>query len=72
MWGADPIIMDAAETVALSEVTKATIIAVHMEALDHCFTSRAALREAASKQRIGAAKLLIPRDGETIELGLPG
>lgn len=38
-----------------------TVVAVHMEALNHCFLSRAALREAVP----GA---LVPDDGETLEL----
>jgi L-ascorbate metabolism protein UlaG (beta-lactamase superfamily) len=38
-----------------------TVVAVHMEALNHCFLSRAALREA-------VPSVLVPEDGETLEL----
>ena len=67
--GADTrILMDAAETVALAQVAgSATIVAVHMEALDHCRTSRVALQAAAEEAGI-ADRLLIPADGELIEL----
>jgi L-ascorbate metabolism protein UlaG (beta-lactamase superfamily) len=39
-----------------------TVVAVHMEALNHCFLERAALAAA-------VPGVLIPRDGETLELG---
>jgi len=38
-----------------------TVVAVHLEALNHCFLSRAALREA-------VPGVLVPEDGETLEL----
>lgn len=38
-----------------------TVVAVHMEALNHCFLSREALRDA-------APGVLVPEDGETLEL----
>jgi L-ascorbate metabolism protein UlaG (beta-lactamase superfamily) len=38
-----------------------TIVAVHMEALNHCFLTRSALREA-------LPSVLIPNDGETLSL----
>jgi L-ascorbate metabolism protein UlaG (beta-lactamase superfamily) len=38
-----------------------TVVAVHMEALNHCYLTRAALRAA-------APGVLVPEDGETIEL----
>src|SRR5262245_2754736 len=37
------------------------VVAVHMEALNHCYLSRAALREA-------LPAVLVPEDGETLEL----
>jgi L-ascorbate metabolism protein UlaG (beta-lactamase superfamily) len=40
------------------------VVAVHMEALNHCFLSRAALREA-------VPGVLVPGDGETLELDGP-
>jgi dethiobiotin synthetase len=38
-----------------------TVVAVHLGALNHCFLTRAALREA-------LPHVLVPEDGETIEL----
>lgn len=63
------IIMDAAQTVAMCHYApRSTIIATHLEALDHCLTSRAELRQAAENAGISPARLLIPADGETIEV----
>jgi L-ascorbate metabolism protein UlaG (beta-lactamase superfamily) len=46
---------------------QATVIAVHMEAINHCVLTRAALRDALNRS---AAKpdVLIPRDGEVIRM----
>jgi hypothetical protein len=38
-----------------------TVLAVHMEALNHCYLTRAALRAA-------VPGVLVPEDGETLEL----
>lgn len=38
-----------------------TVVAVHLEALNHCFLTRAALRAA-------APSVLVPEDGETLDL----
>ena len=37
-----------------------TVVAVHLEALNHCFLTRAALAAA-------VPEVVIPRDGETVE-----
>jgi L-ascorbate metabolism protein UlaG (beta-lactamase superfamily) len=64
-----PILMDEEQTMALLAASgKAKVIAVHMDALDHCRTSRASLRQKADDQHISPQKLLIPQDGETIGL----
>ncbi len=66
-----PIIMDEAQTMTLiSESGKAKVIAVHMDALDHCRTTRSSLKEKAAEFNIGTDKLMIPQDGETIILSL--
>ena len=66
--GGTLLIMDAAQTVdVLRSAPDATIVAVHMESLDHCFTTRAALREAAHEAGV-TARLLIPQDGDTLKL----
>jgi hypothetical protein len=63
-----PIIMDAAQTITVCEtLPSATIIATHLEALDHCKTSRKALRTTANVIGIDPKRLLIPGDGELIE-----
>jgi len=43
----------------------ATIIATHMEAINHCILSRADLKDFAEKQGF-AGSLLIPADGEVL------
>ena len=66
--GGTLLIMDAAQTVdVLRAAPDATVVAVHLESLDHCFTSRNALREAAQKAGV-AARLHVPQDGETLTL----
>lgn len=66
-----PIIMDEEQTMAvIAESGKAKIIAVHMDALDHCRTTRKSLRQKAAESNIGTDKLIIPQDGETIKLSL--
>ncbi|CAM3974992.1 MBL fold metallo-hydrolase [Flavobacterium sinopsychrotolerans] len=66
-----PIIMDEMQTMALvSHSGKAKVIAVHMDALDHCRTTRSSLRQKADEFKIGTDKLLIPKDGEIINLSL--
>lgn len=72
LWDGTLIVMDAQQTLDLAEAhPRATVIATHMEALDHATVSRAALREAAEARGIGRERLLIPADGETIELKMP-
>ena len=69
LWDGTLIVMDAQQTLDLAEqAPQATIVAVHMEALDHASVGRQALREAAEARGIGRERLLIPADGETIEL----
>ena len=67
--GAGTIVMDDAQTLmVLRAAPRAVVVAVHMEALDHCGTSREALRQAANGQGIPASRLLIPADGEALSL----
>ena len=62
-----PIIMDARQTVDVCRYADtSTIIAVHMEALDHATVTREDLRRLVDNEGIPAEKLLIPEDGETI------
>ena len=60
-----PIIMDAAQTIQVCEaLPSSVVIATHMQALDHCKTSRKALRSAADEAGIGEDRLRIPGDGK--------
>src|SRR4051812_36318662 len=62
----DPIIMDAAGVVATArEAPRATVVAVHLEALNHCPLTRAELRAAVDEAGVGA-RVAIPADGETL------
>jgi L-ascorbate metabolism protein UlaG (beta-lactamase superfamily) len=64
-----PIIMDAPQTIMVCEAAPAAVvIATHMEALDHCKTSREALQSVAERSGIDPDRLLIPEDGEQIEI----
>jgi len=61
------IVMDAAQTVAVAQAApSSTVIATHMEALDHATISRAELRAAAVAAGVPATRLLIPADGEEV------
>jgi L-ascorbate metabolism protein UlaG (beta-lactamase superfamily) len=65
----DPIIMDEEQTISLCRAAPdAVVVAVHLEALDHCPVTRAGLRSLAEKRGIPAQQLLIPADGETIRM----
>ena len=65
--GYDPIIMDTAQTLlTCAAAPKAVVVAVHMEALDHCTVSRSMLRNSADSAGIDPSRLLIPSDGETL------
>jgi L-ascorbate metabolism protein UlaG (beta-lactamase superfamily) len=66
-----PIIMDEAQTMDLVRGSgKAKVIAVHMDALDHCRTTRSSLAQKAAQSNIGQDKLIIPQDAEVITLSL--
>jgi len=63
----DPIVMDAEQTIAVCKAApQATVIAVHMETLDHGTVSRTDLRAMAETQGIQSNQLLIPADGEQL------
>lgn len=67
LWDGTLIVMDDAQTATVAETwPRATVIATHMEALDHGTTSREALRRTAEARGIVRERLLIPKDGETL------
>jgi L-ascorbate metabolism protein UlaG (beta-lactamase superfamily) len=64
-----PIMLDEEQTLTLVRASgKAKVIATHMEALDHCRTTRDSLRKKAGESNIGKDRLIIPQDGEQIAL----
>lgn len=68
-FDATPIIMDADQAMSLiQESGNAKIIAVHMDVIDHCYTTRGILKVKAKEFNIGSDKLRIPADGEIVDL----
>ena len=67
--GFAPILMNAQQTIktALSS-PESTIVAIHLEALDHCTVGQKELQTAATAAGIDPARLVIPQDGETVTL----
>jgi L-ascorbate metabolism protein UlaG (beta-lactamase superfamily) len=64
----DPIIMDADGVVETARAApRATVVAVHLEALNHCPLTRAELRAAVDDAGVGG-RVAIPADGETLRL----
>lgn len=64
----DPITMDVPDVLATCEAApEALVIAVHMEAMNHCGLTRAALRSALDTAGVGS-RVATPADGETLEL----
>jgi L-ascorbate metabolism protein UlaG (beta-lactamase superfamily) len=63
-----PITMDAPDVLQVcGAASTATIVAVHMEALNHCLLTRAGLAQALAGSRY-QPRVRIPADGETLEL----
>ncbi|BDD09418.1 hypothetical protein FUAX_18500 [Fulvitalea axinellae] len=64
LMGQYRILMNAEETVKVAQtIPTATIVATHMEALDHCMTTRAELRNIAKAKNLN---ILVPENGETV------
>jgi len=64
--GEHRILMDANETILVAEMApKAQVIATHMEALDHCLSTRETLKRKADASKVN---ILIPQDGEWLSL----
>lgn len=63
------IIMDAAQTIEVCRLApSAQVVATHLEALDHCLTTRADLRHQARQAGISDLQLHIPAEGDWVEL----
>lgn len=64
-----PIIMGVDDVVKVCQAApRATVIAVHMEAVNHCVLTRAGLRAGLNRSSV-ASTVMIPRDGEELGLG---
>lgn len=73
LWDDTLIVMDAEQTVATAEAAPwATVVATHMEALDHATINRDALRAHAASRNLPAERLLVPADGELLILPAVG
>jgi L-ascorbate metabolism protein UlaG (beta-lactamase superfamily) len=70
LWkGEGPIVMDAAQTLAVCQAAPGSqIVAIHLDSLDHGEVTREDLRAQARAAGIPDARLLIPADGESLEL----
>lgn len=66
MTEGDPITMDASDVIAVARQATGSVVAVHMEALNHCVLTRKAL---AIEVRDAGVDVLIPADGETLSFG---
>jgi L-ascorbate metabolism protein UlaG (beta-lactamase superfamily) len=55
-----PIVMDVEDVRRVREATDATVVAVHLEAINHCLEPRSAYR--------AIDGVVVPGDGETVEL----
>lgn len=67
----DPITMTAGDVAWLCrQVPGATVVADHMEAINHCLLSRADLRDALAADGL-ADRVRIPADGEWVDLADP-
>lgn len=65
--GFDKILMGIDETLKITEILpKAQIIAIHMEALDHCTVTRLELHKAIEGKGLSKDQIRIPADGEEI------
>ncbi|WP_042166408.1 MBL fold metallo-hydrolase [Paenibacillus gorillae] len=64
----DPIIMDAADVASVCRHAPYTkVVAAHMDAINHCYTTRAGLRKELESEGL-LNQVLIPEDGEWLEL----
>jgi len=70
LWkGSGPIVMDAPQTLAVCQAApESRVIAIHLDSLDHGEVSREDLRAQAREAGISDTRLLIPADGERLEL----
>nr|WP_298111055.1 MBL fold metallo-hydrolase [uncultured Pseudomonas sp.] len=63
------IIMGQADILAALQLSEGIVIANHLEALDHCPTTRAGLLQAAAQRGL-EQRLRVPLDGQTLEFSV--
>ncbi len=70
VWDDDVLIlMDDLQTIEVCRLApNSTIVAIHMEAVDHATVTRKQLRDAAEKAGVSEEQLRIPSDGSLLEL----
>jgi len=70
VWGEGTLIlMDDAQTAEVCRISpESTVVAIHMEAVNHATVTRKQLRETARKSGLSDERLLIPLDGETVQI----
>jgi len=66
----DPITMTPADVIAVTEATpdQTIVVAVHMDAINHCVDGRLELREALRERELLESRVLVPDDGAALDL----
>lgn len=72
VWdGIEPLVMDVDMTLeTLRSSGTATVIATHLDAVDHATVSRQQLADAVHREPMIETRLLIPKDGEVLDFEL--
>jgi L-ascorbate metabolism protein UlaG (beta-lactamase superfamily) len=67
----DPITMTPADVIAVAEATPSAtmVVAIHMDAINHCVDTRADLRSALREAGLLEDRVLVPDDGAALSLG---
>jgi L-ascorbate metabolism protein UlaG (beta-lactamase superfamily) len=61
-----PILMPMNELLDFIKIAPGKVMAVHLDAFNHCLTTRAMLKDAVAKEGL-SGKVIIPADGELME-----
>jgi L-ascorbate metabolism protein UlaG (beta-lactamase superfamily) len=66
----DPITMTPADVIAVTEATpgQTVVVAVHMDAINHCVDGRLELRQALRERDLLESRVLVPDDGAALDL----
>ncbi|WP_254537419.1 MBL fold metallo-hydrolase [Halomarina litorea] len=65
-----PITMTAEDVISVCEHTDAPVLADHVDAINHCLQTRGDLAQALAEGS-HAEQVVVPEDGETVDLGRP-